>query len=64
VKTPFKTSPHGEHEISQLEKDDNGDIRNRLFQIKNSSGIKMIFTGEELNSLCDGWKNRNYKGVS
>ena len=53
----MKTEPHGEHEIELIE--DAQTKGDRIYKITDSEGKSLMFTGEELTSLCTlketGW---------
>ena len=55
TKLSIKTAPHGEHTLTRAEPAGENEIHNQLFTLKNSEGVEMGFTGEELTSLAEKW---------
>jgi hypothetical protein len=52
------TTCHKEHAVSQIEEMNfpaHDPVRNSIYEIEDSSGITMRFTGEELTSLAIEW---------
>lgn len=55
TKLNITTQPHGEHKLVRTEPAGENAVHNQLFALKNSAGVEMGFTGEELTSLSNQW---------
>lgn len=53
----FKTQPHGEHTVCEIENIGVGDeiLGANLYNIRSTGGSDLTFTGEELDSLASQW---------
>lgn len=56
---PYRTRPHGEHEIRLIE--DRVKVGNRIYDVRGHSGARLGFTGEEMASLADWWARETFR---
>ncbi len=56
---PFRTSPHGEHQVELVE--DHEKFDNRIYRVKTTTGGKVGILGSELDSLLGWWLNERQR---